>query len=135
MKVELWQVLQGDPRSMKLYGTYTIAPDENGDWHLTISDLPRATRNADGTKGTDYLYYVKEVDVDGYELVDAENNAGINSGVIKLTNRQKAGYELPSTGGAGTAPYIIGGLLLCTAAVILLCYNFKPRRKEEPTSS
>ena len=44
-------------------------------------------------------------------------------------------YELPSTGGAGTGPYITGGLLLTAAASVLLLYNHKKRRKEDPASS
>ena len=45
----------------------------------------------------------------------------------------RSGYELPSTGGAGTAPYTIGGLLLMAAAALLL-YSHKKRREEGPAS-
>lgn len=40
------------------------------------------------------------------------------------------GYELPNTGGAGTVPYTMGGLLLLTGAAFLLLYNYTKRRKD-----
>lgn len=44
------------------------------------------------------------------------------------------GYELPSTGGAGTHLYTMGGLLLMTAAAILLYIHNLKRRKEDLSS-
>ena len=41
-------------------------------------------------------------------------------------------YELPETGGIGTIPYTVGGLLLMIMALALLLYSHK-RRKEEPS--
>lgn len=46
-----------------------------------------------------------------------------------------AGYELPETGGTGTTLYTIGGVLLLAGAGILLMYNHRKRRKEDPASS
>lgn len=46
----------------------------------------------------------------------------------------KRGYELPATGGIGTTPYILGGLVLIFGAVILL-YKQKKRREEDVASS
>lgn len=40
-------------------------------------------------------------------------------------------HELPETGGSGTTPYTMGGLLLLAGAGILLLYNNKKRRKED----
>ena len=45
------------------------------------------------------------------------------------------GTELPSTGGAGTVPYTMGGSLLLTGAAFLLLYNHTKRRKEDSSSS
>jgi LPXTG-motif cell wall-anchored protein len=129
--VELWQMLAGAPDSAKLYGTYTITPDENGNWNLTITDLPKSLENADGTQGTDYLYYIEEVKVRGYDLESTENNVGINSGVIKLFNREQEGYTLPETGGAGTNLYTMAGLLLMLTSAAYLMYSNHPRRREE----
>ena len=129
--LELWQRLQGgDPDGAVLFGTYTMVPDENGNWTLTITGLPKATKNSDGTRGTNYLYYIKEVDVGGYELESAENNSGINSGTIRLVNKKAEGYLLPNTGGAGTQLYTTAGLLLMLTSAAFLVYNNTKRRKE-----
>ena len=45
------------------------------------------------------------------------------------------GCELPDTGGAGEQLYITGGLLMMTAAGLLLSYIHFKRRKEENSSS
>ena len=45
------------------------------------------------------------------------------------------GCELPNTGGAGTVPYTMGGILLLTGAAFLLLYNHTKRRKEDSPSS
>lgn len=45
------------------------------------------------------------------------------------------GHELPETGGSGTTPYTIGGLLLLTGAGLLLLYNKKKRGREDFASS
>ena len=129
--LELWQMLQGEPGSAKRYDTYTMTPDEKGNWSLTITDLPRATKNVNGTKGTNYFYYIKEVGVNNYELESAENNTGINSGTIKLVNRKLDGYTLPETGGAGTNLYTMAGLLLMLTSAAYLMYSNRPRRREE----
>jgi LPXTG-motif cell wall-anchored protein len=120
-------MLEGDPSSEKLYGTYTMTPDASGNWSLTITDLPKATKNNNGTKGTDYLYYIKEVGVGGYALESSENNNGINSGTIKLVNRKQEGYTLPETGGIGTQLYTTAGLLLILTSTAFLLYNHKKR--------
>lgn len=127
--LELWQMLKGDPNSAKLYGTYTMTPDKNGNWNLIIDGLPKATKNADGTKGTDYLYYIEEVGVGGFILESTTNNEGTNSGTIKLFNRELEGYELPETGGIGTQVYTVSGLMLMLiGAVSVVCVNNKRRK-------
>jgi LPXTG-motif cell wall-anchored protein len=133
--LELWQMLKGDPSSAKLYGTYTMTPDDDGNWNLTITELPKATKNADGTKGTDYLYYIKEVGVVGFNLESSTNNEGINSGTIKLFNREVEGYELPETGGIGTQVYTASGLVMMVAGAIAMVYTAIKRRKNNSYSS
>lgn len=123
--IELWQMLQGEPDSAKLYGTYTMTPDAEGNWSLSITDLPKTAERADGTASVECLYYIKEVGVSGFVLETTENNEGINSGIIKLVNREEDGYSLPKTGGVGTVPYTLGGLLLMIAAAMLILMYYK----------
>ena len=129
--IELWQELENNPTSAKLYGTYTMTPDANGNWKLTITHLPKASKNEDGTRDITYLYYVKEVKVNGYTLDTANNNTGINSGVITLINREQEGYILPETGGSGTALYTMAGSLLMLTSAAYLMYNKYNRRRED----
>lgn len=42
-------------------------------------------------------------------------------------------YELPETGGIGTTPYTVGGLLLMIVALALLMYSHKRRKGEQPS--
>ena len=52
--------------------------------------------------------------------VDGEN-AAIENNVIKLTVKNNQGSELPSTGGIGTTLfYVLGGMLVLSACVILI---------------
>ena len=49
----------------------------------------------------------------------------------KLSNTVYPGYELPSTGGRGTAPFVLaGGIMVLGAALLLACGRVR-RRKEE----
>jgi LPXTG-motif cell wall-anchored protein len=96
---------------------------------------PKATKNADNTKGIDYLYYIKEVGVNGYLLESATNNDGTNTGTIKLVNRAIEGYILPETGGTGTQLYTMAGLLLVVISTAFLMYNHTKRRREDYDSS
>lgn len=124
--LELWQMLEDDPGSAKLYGTYTLNPEEDGGWRLTIKNLPKKN----GAEGANYLYYIKEVAVNGYQLEGTENNEGINSGLIKLVNRETEEYELPETGGTGTTLYTMAGSLLMLCSTAFLLYRYIKRRRE-----
>ena len=133
--LELWQMLEGEPNTAKVYGTYTIIPDKDGNWSLTVRGLPRALRNEEGTKGKDFLYYIKEAPTGNYALESSENNGGINSGIIKLVNREQDGYVLPETGGAGTKMYTVAGAGLISIGTVCLLYRAIKRRKEGKRSS
>ena len=129
--LELWQMIEGDPASAKRYDTYQLTPDEDGNWSMTIRNLPRSVKPEGASELSDYLYYFKEVAVNGYALESSENNEGINSGTIKLVNRAQEGYELPETGGTGTTLYTMAGLLLMMSSAAYLMYRPKARRREE----
>lgn len=97
---------------------------------VTISGIPAGT-----------YYRVTELSTQGYHVTVNGNEGYIVSGTMETGAIKPASfvntpyYELPSTGGAGTGPYITGGLLLTAAASVLLLYNHKKRRKEDTAFS
>lgn len=97
---------------------------------VTISGIPAGT-----------YYRVTELSTQGYHVSVNGNEGYIVSGNIETGKIKPAAfvntpyYELPSTGGAGTGPYITGGLLLTAAASVLLLYNHIKRRKEDTAFS
>ena len=75
------------------YDTHSIpapATDESGNWSYTISNL--ITKEADGTQ---YIYDVDEVTVDGYEVAysSTTNSTNPNTGIANNTS-DKVGYNL-----------------------------------------
>ena len=97
---------------------------------VTISGIPAGT-----------YYRVTELSTQGYHVTVNGNEGYIVSGTMETGAIKPASfvntpyYELPSTGGAGTGPYITGGLLLTAAASVLLLYNHIKRRKEDTAFS
>lgn len=115
-----------------LYQTVTL--DGSLDWSYTFTDLPLTGTDESGNAVT-YYYYIEEVSVPNYDT-SYDNNGGIQSGTITVTNKAKETpeYQLPETGGSGTIWYALGGMLLIVSAVILLVYNHSKRRKEDSAS-
>lgn len=116
-----------------LYQTVTL--DKDNGWSYTFTNLPLTGTDESGNAVT-YYYYIEEVSVPNYDT-RYDNNGGIQSGTITVTNKAKETpeYQLPETGGGGTIPYTLGGLLLMAIAGCFLLYNQSKRRKEELTSS
>ena len=78
-----------------------------------------------------YYYFIKEASTGSkYEVTYSDSNTtGVeNGGLLTLTNKEKedTGYELPSTGGAGTLPYTaVGGTMMLSA----LAYSIIHRKR------
>lgn len=100
-------------------------------WNYTFENLPLTGTDADGNLLT-YYYYVTENPVTSY-TVNYDNNDGIQSGTITVNNKLtgEQGLILPETGGHGTLKYIMGGILLMLASVLLYIRKFlkEGRRK------
>ena len=76
-----------------------------------------------------FFYYIEEASTGGkYDVTYSESNkTGVeNGGLLTLTNKEIVGYELPSTGGAGTLPYTaVGGTMMLSA----LAYSIIHRKR------
>lgn len=99
------------------------------------------TTGADGALAFEGLlrekYYLLEVKAPaGYALSETPGQTiyrtAAKDGAYALTVENRKGYELPEAGGAGTAPYTLGGLLALCAGVLLL---YKKCKKEGSASS
>ena len=83
----------------------------------------------DPVSGKAYYYLVEEVTTGNWNVYIANNN-GVQTGNITIQNRVYTGYELPSTGGMGTAPFgVLGGALAAAAALLLV--RKRKQNKEE----
>ncbi len=99
-----------------------LTADNN--WTKTWSgnDLPLK----DPVSGKAYHYLVEE-ETTGNWNVYIDNN-GVQTGNITVQNYVYTGYELPSTGGMGTAPFgVLGGALAAAAALLLV----RKRKQDE----
>ena len=92
--------------------------NEKNHWTATWSgeELPLTDKES----GKAYHYLVEEVTTGNWNVYIANNN-GVQTGNITIQNRVYTGYELPSTGGMGTAPFgVLGGALAAAAALLLV---------------
>ena len=90
--------------------------DAGNNWTATWSgtDLPPTDE-----KGNAYYYLVKETTTGNWNVYISNN--GVQTGNITVQNYVYTGYELPSTGGMGTAPFgVLGGALAAAAALLLV---------------
>lgn len=111
--IEVWRYTD-DVEHKELFKEATLNKD-NG-WTATWSgtDLPLTDEN-----GNAYHYLVEE-ETTGNWNVYIDNN-GVQTGNITVQNYVYTGYELPSTGGMGTAPFgVLGGALAAAAALLLV---------------
>ena len=81
-------------------------------------------------KGHKYYYLVKEVTT-GNWVTEFNNNNGIQTGKIFITNKVYSSYVLPSTGGMGTVPFAAVGGMLTVGAALLLAKRKKHEEKGE----
>ena len=97
----------------------TLTLTKDNDWKATYSV---------STDDLSCYFYVKETSTGQTYDVSYSNNNVKGTGTIVVTNKEKdnTGYELPSTGGAGTLPYTaVGGTMMLSA----LAYSFIHRKR------
>lgn len=131
--------------SGKALETYTGATgyQVNGQNDTSTND-GKAVPKTDGSvfDPNAYVYYI-HFSKDGAQMrlhaISEMGTVTLNKGVEMYANQDLglivATYELPQTGGTGTALNTMGGLVLMTAAAVLLLDSKKKRGKEDSTSS
>ncbi len=120
VKVTLYQWRADGSRTV--YQTVELHGQNN--WSHTWTALPKA--DADGGA---YRYTVEEEHVPGFTpTYSANNDSGVQTGEIVITNTEQDGYVLPETGGVGTPLYTAAGLLLIAA----FCAGYMGRRYGRP---
>lgn len=111
--IKVWRYTDND-KDETFFVEADLTADNN--WTKTWSgeELPLTDE-----KGNAYHYLVKE-ETTGNWNVYIDNN-GVQTGNITVQNYVYTGYELPSTGGMGTAPFgVLGGALAAAAALLLV---------------
>ena len=127
IQVELYRYTEGQTaQDAVLVDTRELNKDTG--WSFTWSGESQIPAT-DG-KGHKYYYLVKEVTT-GNWVTEINNNNGIQTGKIFITNKVYSGYELPSTGGMGTVPFAAVGGMLTVGAALLLAKRKKHEEKGE----
>lgn len=109
--IKVWRYTDNDKT---LFAEADLTADNNWTWSESGDKLPLTDE-----KGNAYHYLVEE-ETTGNWNVYIDNN-GVQTGNITVQNYVYTGYELPSTGGMGTAPFgVLGGALAAAAALLLV---------------
>lgn len=104
-----------------------VSLNSGNSWSYT---WPRDLAPATDNKGNPCYYMVEETTT-GCWTLETSNNNGIQTGKIYLRNYVYSSYELPSTGGMGTAPFAAVGGMLTVGAALLLAKRKKHEEKGE----
>ena len=112
IRIKVWQYTDNDK---KLFAEADLTAHNDWTWSKSGTDLPLT----DPASGKAYHYLVEETTTGNWNVY-IDNN-GVQTGNITVQNYVYTGYELPSTGGMGTAPFgVLGGALAAAAALLLV---------------
>lgn len=112
--IKVWQYTDND-KDRTLFAEADLNAGNNWTWSESGTDLPLT----DPASGKAYHYLVEETTTGNWNVY-IDNN-GVQTGNITVQNYVYTGYELPSTGGMGTAPFgVLGGALAAAAALLLV---------------
>lgn len=112
--IKVWRYTDND-KDRTLFAEADLTADNH--WTKTWSgeELPLTDKKS----GKAYHYLVEEVTTGNWNVY-IDNN-GVQTGNITVQNYVYTGYELPSTGGMGTALFgVLGGALAAAAALLLV---------------
>lgn len=117
--IKVWQYTDNDKDRTLFAEADLTAPAWT--WSESGDKLPLTDKN-----GNAYHYLVEETTTGNWNVY-IDNN-GVQTGNITVQNYVYTGYELPSTGGMGTAPFgVLGGALAAAAALLLV----RKRKQDE----
>lgn len=108
--IKVWQYTDNDKDRTLFAEADLTAPA----WTWSGNDLPLKDE-----EGNAYHYLVEETTTGNWNVYIDNND--VQTGNITVQNYVYTGYELPSTGGMGTAPFgVLGGALAAAAALLLV---------------
>ena len=111
--IKVWRYTDND-KDRTPFAEADLNADNNWTWSESGDKLPLKDE-----KGNAYHYLVEETTTGNWNVY-IDNN-GVQTGNITVQNYVYTGYELPSTGGMGTAPFgVLGGALAAAAALLLV---------------
>lgn len=120
--IKVWQYTDND-KDRTLFAEADLTAGNNWTWSESGDKLPLTDKN-----GNAYHYLVEETTTGNWNVYISNN--GVQTGNITVQNYVYTGYELPSTGGMGTAPFgVLGGALAAAAALLLV--RKRKQNKEE----
>lgn len=118
--IEVWRYTD-DVEHKELFKEATLNAGNNWTWSESGDKLPLTDE-----KGNAYHYLVEETTTGNWNVYIDHND--VQTGNITIRNYVYTGYELPSTGGMGTAPFgVLGGALAAAAALLLV----RKRKQDE----
>ena len=111
--IKVWRYTD-DPAYKTPFDEADLTAGNNWTWSKSGDELLLTD-----AQGNAYHYLVEEVTTGNWNVY-IDNN-GVQTGNITVQNYVYTGYELPSTGGMGTAPFgVLGGALAAAAALLLV---------------
>lgn len=119
--IKVWRYTDNDKDR-----TFFDEADLNADNNWTATWSGKELPLTDKKSGKAYHYLVEEVTTGNWNVYIDNND--VQTGNITVQNYVYTGYELPSTGGMGTAPFgVLGGALAAAAALLLV----RKRKQDE----
>lgn len=120
--IEVWRYTD-NAEDETLFAEADLTAGNNWTWSKSGDELPLKDKN-----GNAYHYLVEETTTGNWNVYISNN--GVQTGNITVQNYVYTGYELPSTGGMGTAPFGVLGGALAAAAALLLARKRKQNKEE-----